>query len=330
MSEQYSPSGYILAGVDDGFADTKVVTQDRKVRVASCARAGLHGLSSVSIVDDNVSASYETAGRNFTIGDFIDGEETRFDDYPTSDLNRVVVHHALRLAGLSGQRVKIASGLPVDMYFKGSVRNENAIRAKQEALMKRVTVSDGGETAEIVEHVVLPEAVASWFDYAFDEEGKEIEMDGPCGVIDIGGKTTDCVTILPGHQIDHLRSGTGNIGVLDIYEQIGAHLRAQFGEGVISRRVFDRAVRTGTIKRFGREVSVQAAVTTAIDDVSERVLREAKRHFGSAADLDVILFVGGGAALMTKLSSYFPNARVQPEPEFANARGMYKYLRLNG
>ena len=330
MSEQNSPTGYILAGVDDGFADTKVVTQDRKVRVASCARAGLHGLSSVSLIDDTVGASYETGGRHFTIGDFIDGEETRFDDYPTSDLNRVVVHHALRLAGLSGQRVKIASGLPFNMYFKGSTRDEEAVRAKQEALMKRVSVSDGGETAQILEHVVLPEAVASWFDYAFDDAGNELELDGPCAVIDIGGKTTDCVTILPGHQVDHLRSGTGNMGVLDVYEQVGAHLRTQFGEGVISRRVFDRAVRTGTIKRFGRECSVQAAVTAAIDDVSERVLREAKRHFGTAADLDVILFVGGGAALMTKLSSHFPNARVQPEPEFANARGMYKYLRLNG
>ena len=330
MSEHYSPTGYILAGVDDGFADTKVVTQDRKVRVASCARAGLHGLSSVSIVEESIGASYQTAGRNFTIGDFIDGEETRFDDYPTSDLNRVVVHHALRLAGLSGQKIKIASGLPLDVYFKDSKRNDTAIRAKQEALMKRVTVPEGGETAEIIEHVVLPEGVASWFDYAFDDDGNEIEMDSPCGVIDIGGKTTDCVTILPGHQIDHMRSGTGNIGVLDIYEQLGAHLRGQFGEGVISRRVFDRAVRTGTVKRFGREHSVQAAVNTALDEVAERVLREAKRHFGSGADLDVVLFVGGGAALLTKLTSYFPNARVQPEPEFANARGMFKYLRLNG
>ena len=59
------------------------------------------------------------------------------------------------------------------------------------------------------------------------------------------------------------------------------------------------------------------------------MLREAKRHFGSGADLDVILFVGGGAAFMSKLTSYFPNARVLPDPEYANARGMYKYLRLN-
>ena len=44
---------------------------------------------------------------------------------------------------------------------------------------------------------------------------------------------------------------------------------------------------------------------------------------------DVILFVGGGSAFMTKLTSYFPNAKVAPEPEFANARGMYKYLKLN-
>ena len=330
MSEQNPSNSYILAGIDDGFADTKLVTQDRKVRVASCARAGHDGLSAVNASDEVIGASYETAGRHFTVGDFIHGEETRFDDFPTSDLNRVVVHHALRLAGLSGQRVKIASGLPLDMFFKGSVRNEAVIRAKQEALLKRVNVSHTGETAQIIEHVVLPEGVASWFDFAFDDDGNQLALDGPCGVIDIGGKTTDCVTILPGHHIDHMRSGTGNMGVLDVYEQVSAHMRTQFGEGQVSRRVLDRAVRTGTIKRFGREHSVQAAVTTSLDDISERVLREAKRHFGSGADLDVILFVGGGAALMTKLTSYFPNARVQPEPEFANARGMYKYLKLNG
>ena len=319
----------VLAGVDDGFADTKVVTRTARIRVASCARAGHHGLSNLAAGDDAVVGGYETNGRGFTVGDFIDSEETRFNDYPSSDLNRVVIHHALRLAGLGGTRVKIATGLHMSSYFTGIERNEDAIRRKQEALMLPVHPVDNSKTAEIVEHVVLPEAVAAWFDYAFDDNGKEITVDGPCGVIDVGGKTTDCVTVLPGHQIDHMRSGTGNVGVLDIYAMIGARLRAQFGEGVITRKVYDQAVRTGTIKRYGKPHSVQGIVDNAVDEVTERVLREAKRHFGSGADLDVILFVGGGSGFMHKLTSHFPNSRVLPEPEFANARGMYKYLRLN-
>ena len=329
MTDRSAGEDIVLAGVDDGYADTKVVTQSTRTRVASCARAGHHGLSWLGNSEDAVVGGYETNGRSFTIGDFIDAEETRFDDYPSSDLNRVVIHHALRLAGLAGQRVKIATGLHISGYYIGNERNEEAIRRKREALMLPVTPVDGTKTADIVDHVVLPEAVAAWFDYAFDDLGREIVIEGPCGVIDVGGKTTDCVTVLPGHQIDHMRSGTGNVGVLDIYAMVGARLRAQFGDGVITRNVYDQAVRTGTIKRFGKPYSVQPIVNAAVDDVTERVLREAKRHFGSGADLDVILFVGGGAAFMTKLTSYFPNARVLPDPEYANARGMYKYLRLN-
>ena len=116
---------------------------------------------------------------------------------------------------------------------------------------------------------------------------------------------------------------------MDIYESIGSKLRMQFGDGIISRKVYDLAIRTGTVKRFGKQQSVKPLVQAAIDEVTERVLTEAKRHFGNGAHLDVILFVGGGSSFMTKLTSYFPNAKVMPEPEFANARGMYKYLKLN-
>jgi plasmid segregation protein ParM len=330
MSAKNEPSSpTILAGVDDGYAETKVITTaGKKVRITSSARAGIHGLSFVGS-EDKLGGSYETGGHKFTIGEFIDGEETRFSDYPTSDLNRVVVNHALRLAGLAGKKVKIVTGMQVSSYFKGDVRDEAMIAGKRESMAKNVTAVDGGKMAEIVDNIVLPEAVASWFDYAYNDKGTALDMEAPAGVIDIGGKTTDCVTILPGHQIDHSRSGTGEIGVMDIYEVIGNKLRGEYGEGAISRKVYDQAVRTGTIRRFGKTINIQPTVDAAIEEVSDRVLREAKRHFGSGAHLDVILFVGGGAAFMKQLVSAFPNARVQPEPEFANARGMLKYLQLN-
>ncbi len=321
-------ANFLLAGVDDGYAETKVVTRSDKVHIASLARAGLFGLSSMG-TEDKIGGSYETDGRKFTVSDKIEGEETRFDDFPISDINRVIIHHALRLANLGGKKVKVATGLQVSHYFQNDVRNEDMIKRKQESLLHEVKALDGAPCADIIEHVVLPEAVASWFDYAYDDKGNQLEMEGPCGVIDVGGRTTDCVTVLEGHQIDHQRSGTGEVGVLDIYQSIGAKLRAEFGEGIISRKVYDQALRTGTIKRFGKPHNIKHMVDQAIAEISERVLNEAKRHFGTGAHLDVILFVGGGATVMPQLTTYFPNTKVPPEPEFANARGMYKYLKLN-
>jgi plasmid segregation protein ParM len=321
-------ANFLLAGVDDGYAETKVVTRSDKIRIGSLARAGLFGLSAMG-TEDKVGGSYETDSRRFTVSDKIEGDETRFDDYPISDLNRVIIHHALRLAGLGGKKVKVATGLQVSHYFKNDQRNEDLIKRKQESMVHPVKALDGGPCAEIVEHVILPEAVASWFDYAFDDKGNQLEMEGPCGVIDVGGRTTDCVTVLEGHQIDHERSGTGEVGVMDIYEAIGSKLRGEFGDGVISRKVFDQALRTGTVKRFGKPHDIKQVVASAIDEISERVLNEAKRHFGTGSHLDVILFVGGGASFMSKVTQHFPNTKILPEPEFANARGMYKYLKLN-
>ena len=192
MSDKNAGTNYLMAGVDDGYAETKVVSRGEKVRIASLARAGLFGLSSMGS-DDRVGGSYETGGRKFTVSDKIEGDETRFDDYPISELNRVIVHHALRLAGMGGKKVKLATGLQFSNYFKGDVRNEEFIKQKQESLMTEVKALDSAPCAEIVEHIVLPEAVASWFDYAYDDKGNQIEMEGPCGVIDVGSSPRSAV-----------------------------------------------------------------------------------------------------------------------------------------
>ena len=49
---------------------------------------------------------------------------------------------------------------------------------------------------------------------------------------------------------------------------------------------------------------------------------------GRGAELERILFVGGGAvALAEDIRDWFPNQTIAPHPAFANARGMLKYLR---
>ena len=47
---------------------------------------------------------------------------------------------------------------------------------------------------------------------------------------------------------------------------------------------------------------------------------------GDAADLDFILFVGGGSAVLQDVISEYKHARVPKDPQFANARGMLKYM----
>ncbi|MEA2079736.1 MAG: plasmid stability protein StbA, partial [Pseudomonadota bacterium] len=58
------------------------------------------------------------------------------------------------------------------------------------------------------------------------------------------------------------------------------------------------------------------------------LLAETQRQLGQGAELEHILFVGGGTvALAAHIRDWFPNQAVAEHPAFANARGMLKYLR---
>ena len=63
--------------------------------------------------------------------------------------------------------------------------------------------------------------------------------------------------------------------------------------------------------------------------LEQSVRAETRRQLGLGADLDRVLFVGGGSvALADRIRDWFPNQAVAEHPAFANARGMLKYLRF--
>lgn len=330
-------SGVTLVAIDDGHAMTKVVGPDGlKLKIASRARPGLHGLSDIFMRGNgyNVSAGgYETEGQRFTVGDFLAGEGTRFDGFPYSPVNRVIVHHALVSAGLGGKRVSIATSLPISRYWLQGKANVDAIQRKRHNLSVKVeSIMDDVPLAVIENHSVFSEGLAAWIDYAMDDMG---QMDStrtsvPVAIVDIGGRTTDCAVILPHGQVDHQRSGTENIGVLDLYEAVDLAIRmtGKFESGVPAP-VLEQAVNTGTITVFGKLESIERQLQEAKHQLLERIYREIMRRVGNGgADMAQFIFVGGGPIVFGDLVSKFPNAFVVEDPDFANARGMYKYMRF--
>ncbi|GAB3104260.1 hypothetical protein GCM10027217_27460 [Pseudomaricurvus hydrocarbonicus] len=62
-------------------------------------------------------------------------------------------------------------------------------------------------------------------------------------------------------------------------------------------------------------------------ELVERLYTETRRKLGLGAELDRVLFVGGGSmALAEYIANWFPNQIVADHAAFANARGMLKYL----
>ena len=324
----------IQVGVDDGYAMTKVAFslpngQVHLLKIPSRARAGSHGISSIGAKANEIDGSYITDDVEFVVADDIDGEGTRFDDYPFSSLNRVIIHHALRLAGLAGKSIKIGTGLPVAHYFSGpgGKPNMTIINKKNNNLMLPVKSLSGPSCAEIVSPHVLAEGVAAWVDYLVDNKGNiTSNPTNPAAIIDIGGRTTDCVTVLPGWKVDNKRSGTANIGVLNLMESITERVAAKFDLMDLRQSTLDNCLTTRKVRLWNKEHDITDIITTAKKEIGDQIHREIQRQIGRGHEFEKVLFVGGGAVVFDMIQKYYPNAAMPKDPEFANARGILKYI----
>lgn len=322
----------MLAGIDDGYACTKLALADgRLVSVASSGRVGCSKVSWMPNAEPMIF-EYATDGATYSIGE-VDAESTRFDGYPVSGLNRAIVQHALQTVGLEGADISAISGLPVSAFYRNSgTLRESAIESKRQNLMAPVTPLDGSLAADIVRHQVIPEALAAWYDHVIVDDGNCAMLDqlhalAPIAVVDIGGRTTDTVVVRD-RGIIHSSSNSYMAGILNATESFADALEERFGLRMPDTNMISRAFTNGSIAIYGRMYDVSDEALRAKRELVERLHAEVRRQLGNGAELHQILLVGGGTlALKELINDWFPNQVVARQPEFANARGMLKYLR---
>lgn len=325
----------VAIGLDDGFAFTKVALPDgRLVAIPSRARLGHGDVTWLNGLAPQLT-EYTTDDTVYSVGD-VDGDPTHFDGYPFSGLNRVIVQHALQSAGLAGASVHAVSGLPVSRFYRqDGQRRQDLITRKTQSLKRPVQPHDGRPSAAIAFHAVMPEALAAWYDQVIIETETGAKLDDkrlrrPIAVVDIGGRTTDYVVVAD-QALRHAHSGSLLGGLFDVRHAVAQAIQQRFDLDALSPRTLDAALQQGRIKLFGRDEDVAAIVATARRQLVERIHGETQRLLGRGAELDQILFVGGGAlALSDAIADWFPNQQIAPHPAFANARGMRKFLRYVG
>ena len=322
-------------GVDDGHYSIKVVTETGTMHtIPSRAKAGRHLIAVQG--SDNDGNLYEVEeGTVYTVNEYLtQPDDTRFKGYPTSPMLRTLVHHGLLGAGLGGQDVVIATGLPVSYYYLADGNQDRALIDGKMANLAKSVKCGGRQVARIVKNVVTTEAIAAYFDMLIGMDGRpapdadELER-SMVGVIDVGGKTTDCAVVHPGgEQVDVARSGSSDVGVLQLNDSVEAMLRTKFELDNVPVTMVEDAVRNGTVKICGVGETVANEVRQAKERLAEQIMSTVRAKIGSGKDLQFVLFVGGGAIVMRdQLAKHFPHARFPDRPEFANARGMLKIVK---
>ena len=329
--------------IDDGYADIKTATGDigqlRTGTFSTNLARGfrVHTALGAETTEDCTGYYVLDDDQRYTAGNWITGEETRFDGFHFSPLNRVAVHHGLHMSGVDPNRpVRLVCGLPVRAFFHddGELRKDD-IERKRSNLKKAVqrVSGDNAATIQVTDVEVVPQALAAWMDYAYDDQCRERdgnESDSAIGVVDVGGRTTDIAVVIGGSRLDQARSGTENIGALELMRALSTNLqkRFQFDEPV-SRRVCDRVLASGRMKVFGKSEDVSDIINQARAEISAEIGRAVERFLGAGADLDAVLFVGGGVAALPEMTKAVRHKPVEiPEPALSNVRGMWKYQKL--
>lgn len=328
-----------FAGVDDGFFSIKVFDGEKSVSIPSRAAKGITLVDS-SDGDSGFIFTTDT-GETYTVDQNVPGAldtRTLTTEYALSDVNRVLVHAALVKAGLGEEKCNIVTGLPVSHYYLPTTeKNEKLISLKKDSIARKVSCGIGGSApvAEIMRNEVCSEAIAAYVDQLFDNEGNRTEQasglqEGVTCVIDIGGQTTDCAVLMPGMKINMQRSGSSEVGVLYLHDELKIALASEFNINItsITKRQVESALSTGKISIYREVHDVAGLVQKHKVALFDRIQTAINEHVGGDADIENLIFVGGGSIVFEKeIHAAYKGALIPNEPEFANARGMYKMIR---
>ncbi|ABO11091.2 MULTISPECIES: ParM/StbA family protein [Acinetobacter] len=338
----------LTVGVDDGHDGIKIYCGEVGKSFRLPSRVA-NGRTIIGDTDEVNKQIIHVNGKYFTVDEFTKEHiDTRTEDYPLSDANVALVHHALHQA-FDGQyrKFKIATGLPLNRYYGGKdkAKNEKLIADKTQNLLINKDFNNPtvynlyehdkkNDPLQILNHIVLSEGQCAYFDALMDDNGKRSSMyedlwEGGCAIIDIGGRTTDIAMINPrGGTMQASRCDTLDVGIITLKNKVSQNLKEFFG---LSSNITDwrlsKALKTGIYNHGGKDHDISKILNAAKVEITDQIENSIKVNVQDGQDLGAVLLVGGGSiTLGDELLKRFnyDNWHLVKQPEFANARGMYK------
>lgn len=219
--------------------------------------------------------------------------------------------------------LRIVTGLPVAFYAdRGIVRDRllGAHRAQREGR--------SAQMAKVVEVRVIPQPFGTLLAACLDSRGRiadERLAQGAVGVIDVGGKTTNLLSVNRMSEIGR-ETASVNAGAWEAVRGLRAWLDAECPDLELRDHKVIDAIIARQVRYYGEPVDLAGAVDNLLEPLANQVIAEATQLWNGAAGLDAILVSGGGALLLGPyIKRHFRHARVISEPIFANALGYWRF-----
>jgi plasmid segregation protein ParM len=310
-----------------GYSETKGVSGDRQVIFPSAvgtpdkARFSLNGNESIILLQpDHVQIGAGAVKQSR----FLHRREDR-RWIESADWYNLAMAALTGLTSAKGAELRIVTGLPVAFYD-----DKKAVRDR---LLGRHHVQREGnhaQTLTVTDCRVIPQPFGALLAATLDDRGRIADAalaGGTVGIIDVGGKTTNLLSVSKLTEISH-ETESVNAGAWAAVRAVRQWLAKpghcpdldlrdhQIIQAIIARQV----------KYFGEPVDLTEAVDAALEPLADQVLAAASQLWNGGAQLDAILAAGGGALLLGPyIERRFRHARIVDDPVFANARGFWRF-----
>lgn len=229
--------------------------------------------------------------------------------YQLSAQNRVLVLDALVKAGLASREVVIADTLPADQFYGDNGINWARIEEKKKNIMQPITSYTGAvQPPRVVHSVIMPEAVTAFVSASLLADGSDnpaFEGVNRCLIVDLGRFTCDIAVVNSG--LDVLNRVTTEHGVQVMVKRLHHLIQQHEADlGLTETTKLNLASMDGFIERgyIGSQAKAREAqrkdirhlVVQAAQELADMIKTDIRAMTkGFAGDIDMLLFVGGGA-----------------------------------
>jgi len=337
--------GVAIVVDDNGHSAHKLISIDNKGQLISrkvLTRVASNSEGLTDAVGRKVG-SYYVAGVEYSCNENM-SQDSNFalDSYQHSAENVALTANGIELLGHFDKRIVLATTLP----FKRMNVDDNNDKVKK-AFKSEIVKAYDSKHLKIIDHLIMREGELVFYDFAIEWDGTtNPELQGKTNnsilIIDIGGGTTDCVSITNSSGLkiasDGTRSGTiENFGILKVKGEVAKLLKQEILKKVdpsfskmvneLAPRTIEEAFLTGVVNYPGIDgvVDISLQVNEIKGTFCDQLMRHLIDTVGRIDGFDTIIFAGGGAiGLKAQLNVKLPGCHYRDE--YSNANGLFKVL----
>lgn len=319
----------MITGIDIGYDGQKAVGSFGKFYLPSAVGTVDKARFSLSSNDDIILD--EGSGGPRMIGEaavrqsrFLSRKEDR-GWITTAEYHYLMCAGFSRMSAASRIDLDIVTGLPIAFYEK----DKETLR--QRFLGEHRFIREG-RTAQVFRVRtcrVIPQPFGTIFSQAINEKGllqNNQFSTGDIGIIDIGGKTTNLLSV---GRLEEISNNTASVnqGAWDAVRSFRAFAESEYpGLEDLKDHQIIRAIISRKQNYYDKTLDLTDPVEAILQPMAEAILSEAGNLWNSGALLSSILITGGGALLLGHyIKSQFPHATIIDDPVYANALGYYRF-----